>query len=118
MKRDLRVYLQDIWESILAVEEYTKEVAKDEFFHNQQLQDAVLRRLEIMGEAVKYISEDFKSKYPAVAWSKIAGLRDVLIHQYFAVNLKRIWEIIRSDLPELKKYFVAIKEGENSWEGV
>lgn len=112
MKRDLRVYLQDIWESILAVEEYTKEVAKDEFFHNQQLQDAVLRRLEIMGEAVKYISEDFKSKYPAVAWSKIAGLRDVLIHQYFGVNLKRIWGVVKSDLPLLKKEVDIMIKGE------
>ncbi len=118
MKRDMRVYLQDIWESILAIEEYTEEITKEEFFTNRQVQDAVVRRLEIMGEAVKHISEDFKSKYPAVAWSKIAGLRDVLIHQYFVVNLKRIWEIIRSDLPELKKKFIAIKEGENSWEGV
>ena len=89
MKRDMRVYLQDIWESILAAEEYTQGLSKEEFLNNRQVQDAVIRRLEIMGEAVKYISGDLKSKYPEIAWVKIAGLRDVLIHQYFGVNLKR-----------------------------
>ena len=111
MKRDMRVYLQDIWESILAIEEYAEELAKEEFFNNRQVQDAVIRRLEIMGEAVKYISEDFKKKYPEVAWSKIAGLRDVLIHQYFGVNLKRIWEVVKSDLPLLKQEVAAMIAG-------
>ncbi|MBA7628485.1 hypothetical protein ES703_35973 [subsurface metagenome] len=63
-----------------------------------------------MGEAVKYISEDFKKKYPEVAWSKIAGLRDVLIHQYFGVNLKRIWKVVKSDLPLLKQEVAAMME--------
>ena len=112
MKRDMRVYLQDIWESILAVEEYTEKFTEEDFYHNRQVQDAVIRRLEIMGEAVKYISEDFKSKYPEVAWGKIAGLRDVLIHQYFGVNLKRIWEVVKSNLPLLKKEVDIMIKGE------
>ena len=113
MKRDMRVYLQDIWESILAVEEYTQGLTKEEFLNNRQVQDAVIRRLEIIGEAVKYISGDFKSKYPEIAWAKIAGLRDVLIHQYFGVNLKRIWEVVKTDLPLLKKDLIVIIEGED-----
>ncbi len=113
MKRDMRVYLQDIWESILAAEEYTKGLTKEEFLNNSLVQDAVIRKLEMMGEAVKYISGDFKSQYPEIAWAKIAGLRDVLIHQYFGINLKRIWEVVKTDLPLLKKELLAIIEGED-----
>ena len=113
MKRDMRVYLQDIWESILVTEEYIQGLTKEEFLNNRQVQDAVIRRLEIMGEAVKYISGNFKSKYPEIAWAKIAGLRDVLIHQYFGINLKRIWELVKSDLPLLKKELIALIEEED-----
>lgn len=67
----------------------------------------------MMGEAVKYISGDFKRQYPEIAWAKLAGLRDVLIHQYFGINLKRIWEVVKTDLPLLKKELLAIIEGED-----
>ena len=113
MKRDMRVYLQDIWESILAAEEYTEGLTKEEFLNNRQVQDAVIRRLEIIGEAVKYLSGEFKSKYPEIAWAKIAGLRDVLIHQYFGINLKRVWGVVKTDLPLLKKDLIVIIEGED-----
>ena len=66
------------------------------------MQDAVLRRLEIIGEAVKNLDEDFKNRYPEIPWKKIAGLRDVLIHEYFGVSLKRIWRVIKIDLVDLK----------------
>jgi uncharacterized protein with HEPN domain len=66
------------------------------------VQDAVLRRLEIIGEAVKNLDEDFKNRYPEIPWKKIAGLRDVLIHEYFGVSLKRIWRVIKIDLVDLK----------------
>ncbi|MCH8024418.1 MAG: DUF86 domain-containing protein [Candidatus Marinimicrobia bacterium] len=113
MIRDMRVYLQDIWESILAAEEYTRGLTKEEFLNNRQVQDAVIRRLEVIGEAVKYLSGEFKSKYPEIAWAKIAGLRDVLIHQYFGINLKRVWEVVKTDLPLLKKDLIVIIEGED-----
>lgn len=66
------------------------------------MQDAVLRRLEIIGEAVKNVDEDFRSRYPEIPWKKIAGLRDVLIHEYFGVSLKRVWRVIKIDLVDLK----------------
>jgi uncharacterized protein with HEPN domain len=103
MTRDVRVYVADILESIGKIEEYTKGASRDDFMANTQTQDAVLRRLEIIGEAAKGIGEDVRSKYPAVPWKEIAGLRDVLIHAYFGVNLERVWKVIEGDLPELKK---------------
>jgi uncharacterized protein with HEPN domain len=74
------------------------------------VQDAVLRRLEITAEAVKNVDEDFRSRYPEIQWKKIAGLRDVLIHEYFGVNLKRVWRVIKIDLVDLKSKISRIWE--------
>jgi len=102
MTRDMRPYIQDILESIEAIEEYVQFTTEEQFYRNRQVQDAVLRRLEIIGEAVKNLDEDFKNRYPEIPWKKIAGLRDVLIHEYFGVSLKRIWRVIKIDLVDLK----------------
>jgi uncharacterized protein with HEPN domain len=74
------------------------------------VQDAVLRRLEITAEAVKNVDEDFRSRYPEIPWKKIAGLRDVLIHEYFGVSLKRVWRVIKIDLVDLKSKISRIWE--------
>jgi uncharacterized protein with HEPN domain len=98
MTRDIRVYIEDILDSITKIEQYTKSVNEQEFLTNTQLQDAVLRRLEIMGEAVKNIPQSFRDKYPHIPWKKIAGLRDVLIHEYFGVNMRRAWKVAKQDI--------------------
>lgn len=103
MTRDLRLYLQDILESISAIEEYTRKLSEKEFLSKQQVQDAVLRRFEIIGEAVKKVDENFKREHSDVPWKEIAGMRDILIHEYFGVNLKRVWLVIKNDLPVFKK---------------
>jgi uncharacterized protein with HEPN domain len=100
--RLLRVYDEDILASIERIEQYTAGLDEQSFRENAQAQDAVLRRLEIMGEAVKSIPESFRSRYPEIQWRNIAGLRDVLIHQYFGVNLHRAWLVVKEDLPILK----------------
>jgi len=118
MKRNIRLYLQDIWESIVAIENYTQKLTENEFHNNMQAQDAVVRRLEIIGEAVKNIGKHFKEKYPVIEWKEIAGLRDVLAHEYFGVRLDRIWDIVVKDLPKLKDKIKAIMDKENAGEKI
>jgi uncharacterized protein with HEPN domain len=103
MRRDVQVCVADILESIGRIEQYTKGGSRDDFMANVQAQDAVLRRLEIIGEAVKRIGDDVRSKYPAIPWKEIAGMRDVLIHAYFGVKLEQVWKVIEEDLPPLKE---------------
>ncbi len=107
MTRDIRVYIEDILDSITKIQQYTQTIDEQDFLTNTQLQDAVLRRLEIMGEAVKNIPQAFRDRYPQIPWKKIAGLRDVLIHEYFGVNMRRAWKVAKQDIfvlsDELKK---------------
>ena len=75
----------------------------EDFSNNELIQDGVIRNLEIIGEAVKNLPDDIKKDYPEVEWRKIAGLRDILIHAYFGVDLEIIWDIVRNKVPELKE---------------
>ncbi len=74
----------------MKIEEYTRGIDRVKFFQESWVQDAVIRRLEIIGEAVKNVPDDFMARYPDVPWAQIAGMRDVLIHGYFGVNLERV----------------------------
>ena len=101
MKRD-KPYLQHIYDSISDIEKFIKNVSKKQFFENKEKHYAVIRALEIIGEATKNISRELKATYPKIPWKTIAGMRDKLIHQYFGVKLERLWEVIQKDLPPLK----------------
>lgn len=103
MSKGARVYFDDILESIAHIENYTNKITEKEFSKNEMLQDAVVRRFEIIGEAVKNIPQIFKEQYTDIPWGKIAGMRDVLIHAYSGINIKRIWKTTKDDLPDLKK---------------
>ena len=103
MKKDVGVFVEHVMESIEKIEEYIGGMGKEEFLGDSRTQDAVMRRLEIMGEAVKNIPSEFRDEYPKIPWKQIAGMRDVLIHEYFGVNLERVWKTLKTDLPELKQ---------------
>ena len=109
MKRDVRVYLDDILDAILKIEEYTKESSEEDFCKNSQMQDAVLRRLEIIGEAVKHIPQKIRNEYPEVPWKQVTGMRDILIHEYFGVNLKRAFKVVKNNISDLKTTIIVIK---------
>jgi len=110
MKRDYKVYLDDITESIRKIENYTRGKSWSDFTNDTKLQDAVLRRLEIIGEAAKHIPDEIKEKYPKVEWKKIAGARNIFAHEYFGVRLERIWNTVVKDLPKLKEQLSALPE--------
>jgi len=102
MKKNNEVYLKHILDAISRIEEYTEGVKYEKFIKNNLIQSATIREIEIIGEAVKRLSEDFKKKYSEIPWKKIAGMRDKLIHDYFGVDIDAVWKTIKRDIPKLK----------------
>lgn len=101
MKKD-KIYLQHIYEAASYIENFVGAMEKDEFLKNVLVQSAVIRQLEIIGEAVKSLSGVLKRKHKEIPWSDIAGLRDKLIHGYFGVDLELVWKISTKNIPGLK----------------
>ena len=101
--RDYKLYLRDILEAISRMENSMKGITKEVFQKDVDIQDLSLRRLEVIGEAVTNISEEIKSKYSDVEWKEIAGFRVVVAHTYFKINLNIVWDIIKNELPKLKR---------------
>ena len=102
MSRTYDIYLQDIVEAINHIESYVQDTTRFQFETDRMRFDAVVRNLEVIGEAVKRVPDSIRENYPSVAWRKIAGLRDRLIHAYFDIDIEIIWDIVQSELPILK----------------
>lgn len=103
MKRDDKILLNDILESIKLIEDFTTGFGYDIFIADEKTKSAVVRQFEIIGEAIKILPDEIKEKYSEVEWHKAAGLRNALIHGYFEVDYDLIWKTIKIDLPEFKK---------------
>jgi uncharacterized protein with HEPN domain len=99
MRRDFRVYLEDILGAITKIRRYTAGLSKEAFASDERTLDAVVRNLEVIGEAVKQLPSALRAREPGVEWQKIAGLRDILIHQYFGIDADILWDVITTACP-------------------
>ena len=103
--KDPRVYLAHILECIERIQKFT-EKGREAFFTDRMTQDAVIRNFEIIGEAAKRVSDDYRTSHQKIPWRNMAALRDVLIHDYAGVDLKKVWQVIAQELPPLKAAIV------------
>ena len=101
-------------ENIEDIESFLKSTNEEQFMNDKLRQNAVIRSLEVIGEAAKNIPDSSRAKCPDIPWKEISGLRDVLSHAYFGVSMKRVWNIVDSDLPKLKKQIKQLKRMETS----
>jgi Uncharacterized conserved protein len=101
MSRSIRLYLEDILTSGVKVRRYTQGMSFEDFQGDERTYDAVVRNLQIIGEAVKNIPQEIRLKYSEVEWRKIAGLRDILAHAYFSIEDEIVWDIIETKIPPL-----------------
>ena len=114
MKRNYTLYLKDILQCINSIEEFVDKMDFEDFITDDKTSSAVIRKFEIIGEAVKKIPDEIKINYPNNPWKEIAGMRDRLIHFYFGVDYKLVWETIKKRLPELKLLVEKILRDYNS----
>jgi len=103
MPRDFEVYLEDIRHAVAKIQRYTAGMTRNGLAEDSKTLDAVIRNLEIIGEAAKMIPNSIRIEYPNVEWKKIAGLRDILAHHYFEVDLDIVWDIVQNKLLELER---------------
>jgi uncharacterized protein with HEPN domain len=102
-RRDFLLFLEDIMVCIEKLEKYTQGLTFDQFSKNEMAVDAVIRNFEVIGEAVKKIPKELKQKYPDVEWNEATGFRDVLIHDYFGIDLEAVWDTLKKNVPVFKE---------------
>ena len=114
MRKDETVFLRHMLDAVASIREYVEGVSFDGFMKDRQLQDAVVRRLEIIGEAARNVPEAIRLRHPAVAWREAVGFRNVLIHQYFGIDVEVLWLTARSDLIGLRADLERVVEAEKN----
>ncbi len=115
--KDDRIYLQHIRDAIHNILEYTRE-GQEVFFRDRKTQDAVIRNLEIIGEASRRLSQGLQDAYPDIPWRKIGDMRNKLIHEYFGVNLELVWEAVDHYLPNLQRQIEKILDTYTSFKNL
>lgn len=120
MKRNYKMFVRDIWDSINKVEQFVEGLSFEDFVNDDKTVSAVIRKLEIIGEATKNIPSSTKQKYPQLNWRGMAGMRDKLIHNYFGVDFEILWKVIKEDIPNIKPLVKQIlddlEKGDNTGE--
>ena len=101
--RDWTLFIRDICTCADKVLLYTKDMSREDFFSDSKTFDAVIRNLQVIGEAAKKLPSDVKRKYKSIEWKKMTGLRDIVVHDYFGINEDIVWDVIQSKIPELKQ---------------
>jgi len=109
-RRDHKLYVEDILQSMDRIERYTRGQTFERFRRSEMVADAVIRNLEIIGEAARSIPQEVRQRHPDIPWTRMIGLRNIAIHEYFGVDLGIIWEIVRRNLPETRSKIVALLE--------
>ena len=110
-KRGDREFIYDIIEACRRIERYTQGLSYEDFLENPEKQDAVIRNIEIIGEAVKRLSSDLKERYKELDWKKIAGMRDKLIHHHFGIDIEIVWVVVKKEIPKLLQEMEKILDG-------
>lgn len=110
-ERSPLIFLEDVLEAIDKIARYTQGMSQEQFEKNELVVDAVLRNIEIIGEASANIPDSIRESYPNIPWKRMVGLRNIVIHAYFQVNLKIIWQIIKVNLPEVEPSIRQIHKG-------
>lgn len=101
MKRDHSLYIKDILDAIQRIEDFVRDITFEEFVQDDKTSSAVLRKLEIIGEATKKIPADTRKSHSQIPWKEMAGMRDKIIHFYFGVDYEIVWKVIQERLPEI-----------------
>lgn len=109
LHRTAAAYIYDIIDCIRKIEVYTRGLTYERFQNAELVQDGVVRNLELIGEAAKHIPEDIRMQHPHIEWKKICGMRDILVHEYFGLDLELIWDVVATKIPALKKDIKKIK---------